>query len=118
MNMITIIPSGRNDLMEVEVTGDYTKDDMKEFEKAFHEKKTPNEDMNLLLVVNDMDFSMKALKEDFLFGKDHMHEFNKVAVVSDKKLLEMGAKIEDMMPNLEVKHFDKDHHTDAVTWIQ
>lgn len=116
--MITIIPSGRNDLLEVEVTGDYTKDDMKEFEKAFHEKKTPNEDMNLLLVVNDMDFSMKALKEDFLFGKDHMHEFNKVAVVSDKKWVEIGAKMEDTMPDLEVKHFDKNHHTDAVTWIQ
>lgn len=116
--MITIIPSGRNDLLEVEVTGDYTKDDMQQFEKAFHEKKTPNEDMNLLLVVNDMDFSMKALKEDFLFGKDHMHEFNKVAVVSDKKWVEIGAKMEDTMPNLEVKHFDKNHHTDAVTWIQ
>ncbi|WP_168412963.1 STAS/SEC14 domain-containing protein [Bacillus salacetis] len=116
--MINIIPSGRTDLMEVEINGDYTKEDMQEFEKAFHEKKAPEANMNLLLIVNDMNFSLKALKEDFMFGKDHMHEFRKVAVVSDKKLVEMGAKIEDMMPNVEVKHFDKDHRTDAVTWVQ
>lgn len=115
--MINIIPSGRNDLLEVEVTGNVTKDDMKEFERAFHEKKTPGQEMNLLMVVNDMDMTMKTLKEDFMFDKEHMDEFNKVAVVSDKKWVEMGSKLENLMPGMEVKHFDKDHRADAVTWI-
>jgi hypothetical protein len=68
-----------------------------------------------LLDVHEIGYSLQGLIEDLKFDRKYWNNFNKIAVVSDKKLVELGAELN---PQLEVKYFKHDDKDKAQAWLQ
>ncbi|SEM75632.1 SpoIIAA-like [Mesobacillus persicus] len=115
--MISINSNEMNHIIEVEVKGKISENDIHEFEQYFNQKKENQEELNLLLAVEDAKYSLNGLIEDFKFDIKHWNDFHKIAVVSDDNWIELGSKLTDILPTIEVKHFN-DHEKDkAKAWL-
>ncbi|MDG5786798.1 STAS/SEC14 domain-containing protein [Evansella sp. AB-P1] len=117
--MITIKPKNKEAIMEVIVNGKITTEDIEEFEMIFKEKKENYGKINLLMEVHEIQgYSMNAVMEDLKFSANHWKEFNKIAVITDKKWIGLGSKISNILPGVEVKHFDFDEKEKALYWLE
>lgn len=115
--MILLKPNELDSVIEIEVDGKITEHDIETFESIFKDKKENNERLNLLIQITNMQgYTMKGLVEDLKFAK-HWNDFDKIAVVSDKKAIELGTKVSDYMPKIEVKHFNTDEKDSAKEWL-
>ena len=61
-------------------------------------------------------WELRAAWDDFKLGLKHGREFEKIAIVSNKKWLEVGAKVAGWFTSGEVKTFD--NAEDALNWLQ
>ncbi|GGM24427.1 hypothetical protein GCM10011351_07750 [Paraliobacillus quinghaiensis] len=116
--MIKFKTNNIENVIEIEVEGAIMEQDIKDFEHYFEEKKAEQGKINLLMVLNGVRYSTKGLIEDFKFDKNHWDDFNKIAVVSDKKWIEFGTKVMEIFPKVEVEHFNKDEREKALAWLQ
>lgn len=117
ISMISIKTNESENIIEVEVNEKITARDIEEFENYFNQKKENHDQINLLMVVNEMGYSLQGLVKDFKFDTNHWKEFNKVAVLSDKKWIELGAKMVEYLPKVEIEHFNPDEKDKAINWL-
>lgn len=116
--MINFIENHSPNVIAFEVTGKVTKEDMLKFEAASSNKFDSSGKVNVLMIVNEFKgYTFKGLIEDIMFGFKHFKDFNKVAIVSDKKWLETMVKVESILPVAELKHFVKTEAEQAWLWI-
>ena len=62
--------------------------------------------------------SFAALLEHLQFVKDHRKQIQKVAMVTDSRLLTILPSIADHFVNAEIKHFPFDDFDEAKEWIR
>jgi hypothetical protein len=115
--MIAIKPNDQSDVIEVQVADKVTAQDLKLFEEYFNHKKEVHDKVNLLMVVNEIGYTPQGLFEDIKFDTRHWNDFNKIAVVSDKKWLELSTKVANALPSVEVEHFNLDEKDQAKSWL-
>ncbi|WP_407271227.1 STAS/SEC14 domain-containing protein [Radiobacillus sp. PE A8.2] len=116
--MISVIPNGIDSILEVTIDGKIDAQDMEEFKAEFHQKRGEHDKLNLLLVVHDLKGqSLQAVAEDLKFEANHWDEFGKIAIISDKKWIEVTSKISGYLAKLEVKHFDVAERAEAEHWL-
>ncbi|WP_368645216.1 STAS/SEC14 domain-containing protein [Alkalibacterium putridalgicola] len=112
-----------NDLpyvIEVEIDGEVTEEDIKDFEAYFKQKKENliNKDkLNLLMEIRSLNYTIDGLIKDIKFDTSHLDDFDKVAMVSDKKWAEIGEKLVKYMPQVEVRQFDPEEKEQAKVWV-
>lgn len=63
-------------------------------------------------------WELGAAWDDAVFGIKHRHDFEKVAVVSDKKWVEWGTKIGSYFIDGQVVTYTPTEFQDAVTWAK
>ncbi|MFA9560020.1 STAS/SEC14 domain-containing protein [Evansella sp. AB-rgal1] len=116
--MITVKPIDLEAIMEVVVNGKITKEDMEEFEQLFKEKKEKYGKVDLLMEVHEIQgYSMQAVMEDLQFSAKHWRDFNKIAILTDKKWIQIASNISNVLPGVEVKHFDLVERDKALYWL-
>ncbi|GAA4400092.1 hypothetical protein GCM10023187_12870 [Nibrella viscosa] len=59
-----------------------------------------------------------AVKEDLKFDINHLSDFEKAAVVTDKTWVNLPALAANILPNLEVKTFTFAERPQAIQWIK
>lgn len=107
-----------DNVIEVEIKGKITENDMKNFEDYFNQKKKNNEEINLLMCIDEINYSLDGFIEDLKFDTSHWDEFNKIALLSDKKWIEVGSKIIEYLPKIEVEHFNYNERDKAMAWFK
>lgn len=108
----------RHNIIQVIVRGKITETDMQEITTMYKEKVTKEEPINLLLVMEDMEgITMKGLLKDMELAK-YLTSLKKVAIVGDKTWLEVDAKVENLMPGVEIKQFDLNEKEKALDWSE
>lgn len=115
--MVNFTPHYDESIIEVKIDGKVTKQDIEKLETHYKETKTVDEKVSLLLEVQSINYSMDGLLEDMKFDMKHWNDFDKIAVVSDKKSIELGSKLPNMLPNLEVEHFSLSEKNQAMNWL-
>ncbi|MDN4503295.1 STAS/SEC14 domain-containing protein [Alteromonadaceae bacterium BrNp21-10] len=102
---------------------------MKVFGKLTHEdyqKITPLIDSALASVVEPKvkvlvdaseleGWELRAAWDDLKLGLKHGNEFEKIAVISNQKWLELSVKIGDWFTSGEMRHFER--YEDAINWL-
>ncbi|SFC29959.1 SpoIIAA-like [Alkalibacterium subtropicum] len=109
-----------NDLphvIEIVIDDEITEEDIQEFEDYFSQKKETQEKVNMLIDIRDIDYSLDGFIADTKFTTSHLEDFNKVAMVSDDKWIEYAEKVAQLMPEVEVAHFDPDQRDKAIAWL-
>jgi hypothetical protein len=70
------------------------------------------------LAENFTGWKLGAAWDDAVFGTQHRHDFEKLAVVSDKKRVKWATKISVYFIDGEVKTYTPAEFQDAVAWIK
>ncbi|WP_082232189.1 STAS/SEC14 domain-containing protein [Halobacillus massiliensis] len=117
--MFTILPSRDTSTVAVEIEGKATGEDARKLnehiEKHFGEEKK----FNVLAVIHELEgTTAKGIMDGIKVDAKRWDQFNKFAVLSDKKSINVSAKAGSYLPGVKAKDFDKDEIESAWNWIQ
>ena len=113
--MITIEQS--DNLITLSVLGEFTLADFKQFEDlAQYELKSPGE-VNLLFDLRDMiSYTVDVAWEEIkFFGREHQHDFSKIAVVTNDQWLTWQAWLSRLFVDADIRAFAD--YNEAQDWI-
>jgi len=113
--MITIEQSSK--LISVSVLGEFTVADFKQFEElAQYELKSSGE-LNLLFDLRDMiSYTVDVAWEEIkFFSREHQHDFNKIAVVTDDQWLTWQAWLSRIFVDADIRVFAD--YNEAKSWV-
>jgi hypothetical protein len=115
-SMITIQQS--SSLINVSVMGEFTLADFQQFETlALYELK-PGGEINLLFDLRDMisytvDVAWQEIK---FFSREHQHDFNRIAVVTDNQWQIWQAWLSRLFVDADIRVFAD--YNEALTWVE
>ncbi|WP_342389393.1 STAS/SEC14 domain-containing protein [Salinicoccus bachuensis] len=103
----------------VEVDGKVTEEDAEKSE-AFIKKHYGNEKkLNALVYIKDMEGAdIGAILKGSVIDVKHWEQYGKFALVANPAWIEGGSTVADLMPDIEVRHFDKAQIDKAWEWLQ
>ncbi|MDN6193695.1 MAG: STAS/SEC14 domain-containing protein [Alkalibacterium sp.] len=107
-------------IIEVEIDGEITEDEMGELEERFNQKKNKhgkNNKLNLLVEVTHINYTLEGLIKEIGFDKKHLDDMEKIAVVSNDKWVKYAEKINQYLPNVAIDFFDTSEKEKAMTWL-
>lgn len=117
--MLVFTPSKDTDTIAMEFDGQATKEDLIKFDKVVEEKFGEKGNFNIYMVVYDFDGgTVKAMLEEMKIDVKRWSQYQKLAVVSDKSLLESMTELSGFLPGIKAKHFDMDEMETAWEWIK
>lgn len=83
---------------------------------ALDEVKSPK--VKALIDGTELDgWEARAAWDDFKLGLKHDNEFDKVAIYGNKKWQGLAAKLGSWFIAGEIKYFEHEHESDAITWL-
>lgn len=114
--MITIQQT--NKLLNVAVMGEFTLADFKQFEEnALYKLKTPGETDLLFDLRGMIDYTADVAWEEIkFFSREHNHDFNKIAVVTNDQWLTWQAWLSRLFVDAEICVFSD--YDEAQAWVQ
>jgi len=102
--MFKVLEGSEGNVVGVEISGEYTKEDVEELEKIFEGKVAEGHDrLNLLFKIDNLDIGkihVSAFIEDSKYALKHMDQMRHLAIVGDSKL-------EKVLVELDNKVFGK-----------
>lgn len=114
--MITIEQT--NHLVNAAVIGEFTLSDFKEFEEQSLLKLKSSGSVNLLFDLRAMiDYTVDVAWEEIkFFSREHNHDFNKIAVVTDDQWLTWQAWLSRIFVDADIRVFTD--YQEAQAWAQ
>lgn len=112
--MITI--QDEHHLIQVSVYGEFTLKDYQEFEQVVTSELEAVKSVNLLIDLTQMlGFTLDVAWEDLKFTREHIHDFKRIAVVSDSQWKSWIAWIGAVFTDAEITVFE--NQAEAQTWL-
>lgn len=113
--MITI--EHRDRVVKVSVFGEFTLADYKQLEETVVYELRFQGKVNLLFDLRDMaDFTLDVAWEDVRFNWQHAHDFSKIAVVANDRLVAWSAWLARVFLDAEIQFFD--NYDLASDWVE
>ncbi len=111
-----IVIQHQNHRVNVNVYGEFTLADFKEFEDMVNYKVKFQGPVDLLFDLREMaDFTLDVAWEDLVFARAHRNDFNRIAVITQSQWVAWSAWLSHMFVSAEMRVFDNGE--DAVTWL-
>ena len=102
--------------VEVNVYGEFTLADYKEFEDMVNYKVKFEGAIDLYFDLREMvDFTLDVAWEDIVFARAHAHDFNRIAVVIDSQWISWSAWLSQIFVRADMRVFDDD--IEARSWL-
>jgi len=113
--MITIEQT--DNLLNVDVLGEFTLADFKQFEELALSKLASPGAVNLLFDLRDMiSYTVDVAWEEIkFFSREHQHDFNKIAVVTDDQWLTWQAWLSRLFVDADIRAFAD--YEQAMEWV-
>jgi hypothetical protein len=103
--------------VEVNVFGEFTLSDFKEFEDTVNYKVKFEGAIDLLFDLREMvDFTLDVAWEDIVFARKHPNDFNRIAVLTHSQWVAWSAWLSQIFVSAEMKVFAED--TEARAWLE
>jgi hypothetical protein len=107
----------KENLVTVNVLGEFTLADFKEFEELVLYKIKFAGPVRLLFDLREMlGFTVDMAWEEVRFSREHSSDFDRVAVVTDSQWLAWSAWLQQLFVNADLRVFDND--TEACAWVE
>ncbi|MEE4012643.1 STAS/SEC14 domain-containing protein [Roseibium sp. FZY0029] len=120
--MYTILPRSQGAVLGVEISGKVDVDQEKSLIAKAEELIEEQGKISVLVVMGDhVGVSFEAAKEDIRWVLANMQHLNKIAIVTDSKLLAALVAIDATfakMLGIQEKHFDRDEIDIAWHWVE
>jgi hypothetical protein len=119
--MLEIMPESKGKVLWVRASGKLTDADYKEVFIPRLEALIKEHGKIRLLFLMEEDFQgweLGAMWDDAKFGLQHLHDFEKIAVVGAPRWVEAAMKLFARLMDAEVKAVIREQLTEARAWIQ
>ncbi len=111
-----IVIQHQNNRVSVNVYGEFTLADFKEFEEMVNYKVRFEGPVDLLMDLREMaDFTVDVAWEDIVFARAHPNDFKRIAVVTQSQWVAWSAWLSHIFVSAEMKVFDGD--AEAIAWL-
>ena len=105
--MFQILEGSEGNVVGVEISGEYTKEDVEELEKIFEGKIAEGYDrLNLLFKIDNLNIGkihVNAFIEDSRYALKHMDQMRHLAIVGDSKLEKVLVELDNKLFGKEKK---------------
>lgn len=116
--MLEVSGLERGSVLEVTTQGTATQEDLQKFKSALNDKKLQEEPVNILFIFKNIEgITPKGLLEDFKVIS-YLKSIKKSAVVSDDTFMKINAKVENIIPGVEVTQFPLEELDAARKWLE
>ena len=111
-----IVIQHQKNRVSVNVYGEFTLSDFKEFEEMVNRKVRFEGPVDLLVNLREMvDFTIDVAWEDIVFAREHPDDFRRIAVVTQSQWVAWSAWLSQIFVSAEMKVFDQD--SEALAWL-
>ena len=116
---VKLIPHKADKIIALEIDGWIDAEDIDRITELIEKRLNTGEKLRIYAEVNNFSgMSLGALIKDLRFSLQHLQDFEKEAIVSDRKWLEgLAALGNTLFSGIEVKHFTPDEKDRALTWV-
>jgi hypothetical protein len=118
--MIELIPTNADNLIGCKIDGKINTEDIVRIADYIEDKFIKNKKLRIYVEVIKLEgISLEALFKDLKLGIKHFNDFDKKAVVTDKKWMKRVAALADrIFPNIEVRCFSFEDKEKALEWAK
>ncbi len=111
-----IVIQHQKNRVSMNVYGEFTLSDFKEFEEMVNRKVRFEGPVDLLVNLREMvDFTIDVAWEDIVFAREHPDDFRRIAVVTQSQWVAWSAWLSQIFVSAEMKVFDEDD--EALDWL-
>lgn len=111
-----IVIQNQHHRVSVNVYGEFTLADFKEFEELVNYKVKFEGPVDLLMDLHEMaDFTLDVAWEDLAFARAHPNDFKRIAVVTQSQWVAWSAWLSQIFVSAEMRVFDES--ADACAWL-
>ncbi|MBE9045488.1 STAS/SEC14 domain-containing protein [Pleurocapsales cyanobacterium LEGE 10410] len=116
---VHFIPYKPDNIIGLDIDGRIDAEDIDRIVKAVDKKLKTEDKLRIYAEVNSWSgMSLRAFINDLKFSLQHLQNFEKEAIVSDRKWLETLAALGNtLFPSIEVKYFTFDERDKALEWV-
>ena len=116
---VKLIPHKADKIIALEIDGWIDAEDIDRITELIEKRLNTGEKLRIYAEVNNFSgMSLGALIKDLRFSLQHLQDFEKEAIVSDRKWLEgLAALGNTLFSGIEVKHFAPDEKERALAWV-
>ena len=116
---IKIIPHHPDRIIGLEIDGWIEAQDIDRIVRLIEKELDTKDKLNIYAEVNNWTgLSLGAFIKDLQFSLQHLHNFEKEAIVSDLKWLEALAALGNtLFSGIEIKHFTSNEKDRALEWV-
>lgn len=118
--MIEMIPTGDDTrVLGLHISGPVEKADVTSVAEMMEQRLEQSEGRLRIYaeIEGDLELGPKALFEDLRVSMKHYRDVEREAIVADKGWLGTMAKLGDLLPGIEVRHFSWAERDEALKWI-
>lgn len=118
--MLEMVSTGAENIIGFRVSGKFETGDFERVTGLMEEKFKEHEKLRVYAEIESFrGISMKAFVKDVAFSLRHFRDFEKEAVVSDRRWIGKLAAIGDrILPGIEVRHFSMEDREAALDWLK
>jgi len=114
-----ILPQSHGRRVALKASGKLTHDDYQWLTPALEARISEVGPLSVLFDMESFEgWELRAAWDDFLLGLKHLGDFERIALVGDRKWEEIGARIADHLIKAEVRFFDVSERDAAWMWIE
>ena len=117
--MFQFIPVHEENTYALRVSGKLDHEDYQKFLPELEDLIKDNEKVSLLIEFDDFHgMDLAAIKDDFNFGRKHNNDFEKIAIVGDKKWQKWMTLLSSPFLKGEMKYFERPDLQNAWDWLR
>ncbi|MEH6455284.1 MAG: STAS/SEC14 domain-containing protein [Cocleimonas sp.] len=117
--MFQFIPVHEDNTYAVRVSGKLGHEDYQKFLPELEELLAENDEISLLIELDDFHGAdLTAIKDDFNFSREHKDNFEKLAVVGDRKWQKWMTSLSSPFVKAEIKYFERPDLQNAWDWLR
>lgn len=116
--MITIIDQNVKNLLQVEIKGKLTKEEVHKVGETCKQLIAEHKTIRTLIIGTEFEgYTLGAFFEDLKFCLGHLNDFEKIAFVGNKKYEEVISNMSSLFMKGEMKYFDESQMKEAKEWV-
>ena len=117
--LLTFTPSQDTNTVAVEFDGKARLEDALKLDKIIQEKFSEKGKFNIYAVIDDLDDpTIRGIIEGMKMDLSRWNHFEKLAVISEKNWSNLKVKLEELLSDIDIKHFKMEEMHEAWDWIQ
>ncbi|AFL81363.1 Protein of unknown function (DUF3478) [Aequorivita sublithincola DSM 14238] len=117
--MFTVVNGLPEDILGILISGKTTKEDYDQLNPLLEKHKMEHGTIKFYVEIDELQYTAKAMWEDFKDGLHYWRDIKFVALVTDKGWLEKTMEVFGaIIPGMKVKGFDLNERQEALNWLK